>query len=580
MFCQSTCNPHLNIMASYETRAKWMQEFNEGINDPFEFISEDKWFCHTCELTLKVKKNKEIFKFHLKSQGHQKCKDAKNKPGNSANPKPSSSVGVTVGPPPSWAKWMKEFNEGVNDPFEFIYEDKWFCHTCDLTLKVKKNKEIFKIHLNSQGHQRCKVAKAKPETPQKPSSSVSAGPPPGYGAGPLPIASTSEQAVFEENKRKRMAKELCKVFVAANLSWNKIDNPELKDFFERHIKIPMPSREMVRRQLDGLYTEVYESIKKDLAGKPFWLGIDECTDAMGRPLVNVLMGALGQELFQEPYLVECTYLDGPANNESITDVVQRTIQDLFGFKTFDINQFRALLSDAVGYMLRAGKNLKAVYPKLLHITCLCHALHRVCEHVREMFPKVNHLIGLVKKIFLKAPSRINAWYEKNPTLPLPPEPCLTRWGTWVDAAVFYHDNFDALCNVVLGLNPEDAAAIPKAQELLNDPDVPKDLEFIGEKLKWIPSIITCMEESGSSIDESLDLFAAAKEELDKIDGRRGVQLRKKFDSVVERNPDLDTLKTVWLVHKGEECCVPDTTLTMAEVGELIWCPVTSVDVER
>ena len=134
--------------------------------------------------------------------------------------------------------------------------------------------------------------------------------------------------------------------------------------------------------------------------------------------------------------------------------------------------------------------------------------------------------------------------------------------------------------MVLGLNPEDAAAIPKAQELLNDPDVPKDLEFIGEKLKWIPSLITCMEESGSSIDESLDLFAVAQEELEKIAGRRGDQLRKKFYSVVERNPDLDTLQNVWLVQKGEECYVPDTSLTMLEVGELVWCPVTSVDVER
>ena len=390
----------------------------------------------------------------------------------------------------------------------------------------------------------------------------------------------SDKSLFEENKRKRIAKELCKVFVSANLSWKKLDNPELIDFLERHTKVAVPNKETVRLQLDGLFLEVYASIKKDLSGKPFWLGIDECTDAMGRPLVNVLVGALGQELFQKPYLVECTYLDGPANNESITEVVQKTIQDLFGFKTFDIEQFRALLSDAVGYMLKAGNNLKAFYPKLLHITCLCHAMHRVCEHVREMFPKVNHLIGLVKKIFLKAPSRIATWHETNPDIPLPPEPCLTRWGTWVYAAVFYHENFEAIRKVIVKLKPDDAAAIPKAQELVQDPDVLSDLQFIGENLEWIPSLITCMEESGSSIDESLDLFASAKEELEKIQGRRGDRLRKKFYSVVERNPDFETLQTVWLVQKGEECYVPDTNLTMIEVGELIWCPVTSVDVER
>jgi hypothetical protein len=36
-------------------------------------------------------------------------------------------------------------------------------------------------------------------------------------------------------------------------------------------------------------------------------------------------------------------------------------------------------------MLKAGKNLKALYPQLLHVTCLAHALNLVAEEVRGHF---------------------------------------------------------------------------------------------------------------------------------------------------------------------------------------------------
>jgi len=34
-------------------------------------------------------------------------------------------------------------------------------------------------------------------------------------------------------------------------------------------------------------------------------------------------------------------------------------------------------------------------------------------------------------------------------MPLPPEPVITRWGTWLNAAMFYADHFETFKNVVL-----------------------------------------------------------------------------------------------------------------------------------
>ena len=40
------------------------------------------------------------------------------------------------------------------------------------------------------------------------------------------------------------------------------------------------------------------------------------------------------------------------------------------------------VSDAAPYVIKAAKALQLLYPKMIHVTCLAHALHRVAEEVR------------------------------------------------------------------------------------------------------------------------------------------------------------------------------------------------------
>jgi len=52
------------------------------------------------------------------------------------------------------------------------------------------------------------------------------------------------------------------------------------------------------------------------------------------------------------------------------------------------------------------------------------------------------MIASIKKVFLKAPSRIQIFRETEPNLPLPPQPIITRWGTWLEAVKYYATNFE------------------------------------------------------------------------------------------------------------------------------------------
>ncbi len=101
------------------------------------------------------------------------------------------------------------------------------------------------------------------------------------------------------------------------------------------------------------------------------------------------------------------------------------------------------------------QGLRAIYPKMLHVTCLAHGLHRVAEQVRIEYPFVNEWIVSVKRIFLKSPSRNRAFKDAAPQVPLPPEPIITRWGTWIEAALFHskHSRF------LVGFDPADSSAI-------------------------------------------------------------------------------------------------------------------------
>jgi hypothetical protein len=102
------------------------------------------------------------------------------------------------------------------------------------------------------------------------------------------------------------------------------------------------------------------------------------------------------------------------------------------------------VSDAAPYMIKTAKVLRLLYPKMIHVTCLTHALHRVAEEVCGSYPEVDKLIAKGKKTFIKSPLQVQKFKEEAPTLPLPPQPTVTHWGTWLDAANYYCTNYSQI----------------------------------------------------------------------------------------------------------------------------------------
>ena len=79
--------------------------------------------------------------------------------------------------------------------------------------------------------------------------------------------------------------------------------------------------------------------------------------------------------------------------------------------------------------------MKLLYPKKQHTTCLAHLLHNVLQRIRATYPAVDELIADVKGATVKNRARRNQFLEEH--LPSPPQPVITRWGTWLEAAKDY-----------------------------------------------------------------------------------------------------------------------------------------------
>lgn len=190
---------------------------------------------------------------------------------------------------------------------------------------------------------------------------------------------------------------------------------------------------------EKVYEEVLNKIRERIGDSYIWLSIDETTDAAGRMVANVVVGAL--DVDSTAFLLHTEFMERTCS-AAIGKVVDVALSVLWpGGVHYD----RVLLfvTDAAPYMVKAGKALReALLPKMVHVTCIVHAIHRVCEVIRKSYPHTDKLIATVKSIFLKAPRRVQLFKERLPDLPLPPEPVLTRWGTWLKAAHYYSQHLE------------------------------------------------------------------------------------------------------------------------------------------
>ncbi|KAJ4435681.1 hypothetical protein ANN_18297 [Periplaneta americana] len=131
----------------------------------------------------------------------------------------------------------------------------------------------------------------------------------------------------------------------------------------------------------------------------------------------------------------------------------------------------------------------------------------------------NEAMGILEKVFLKAPSRVNVLKEMYPEIPLPPKPILTRWGTWLEAVEYYAEHIDSINNVLLALDSEDAVSIDTAKTVTCDISVKNDLAHIQHTFSCIIKTLKSLQNRHLSLSESFEIINSTVEQLNRGRGK-------------------------------------------------------------
>ena len=136
--------------------------------------------------------------------------------------------------------------------------------------------------------------------------------------------------------------------------------------------------------------------------------MDEISDAEGRYIANVV-GVLRGDRPGEIFLISCEALE-KTNHSTIAVTFDNALYLLWPEEMKNKNVL--LITDAAPYIVKTGKGLQLLYPEMITVTCIAHALHRVAEEIRENNSDVDKLIATAKKNIYHS-SNMNAEIQGN-----------------------------------------------------------------------------------------------------------------------------------------------------------------------
>lgn len=251
------------------------------------------------------------------------------------------------------------------------------------------------------------------------------------------VKKMNEKETEEEQFRDRLLTAL----TCSNIPVTKLLLPSFRNFIQwlvdsQKMEVKVPHPRTLNRNLGLKCEKIVDKIKRRIDGKDVYILIDETPDAESRNVINVMVGVLdGQE--SKPMLVNVTFKKH-VNNVTIQKVVMETCAILWPSKVF-FPHLKLIVSDQAAYMLLAVRKLKenVSFPNLLHVTCLIHAVHLVCDSIRKTHSTLNTFFSREKKVF-KNSGKKKRLLKSITCLNIIPFPILIRWGSWLNVSTIMH----------------------------------------------------------------------------------------------------------------------------------------------
>jgi hypothetical protein len=109
--------------------------------------------------------------------------------------------------------------------------------------------------------------------------------------------------------------------------------------------------------------------------------------------------------------------------------------------------------------------------------------------------------------FLLSLLRAQKFKEEAPKLPLPPQPIVTRWGTWLDAA-----NYSEIEKIFSKFDTKDSSSVKSVQELFSVA-MSRNLAYIKATFCGISKSITHLETVDIQLCDAINIVKQTESEL-------------------------------------------------------------------
>ena len=390
----------------------------------------------------------------------------------------------------------------------------------------------------------------------------------------------SVQNLFDGNQTE-FNMDLTEFLVHMNIPFDRISRPEAKRFFDKYLnKYKLPEESTLRKgYLKPLYLKTIEKIREEIKDNYIWIQTDESTDKQNRKVVNIIVGIMDENSNNcTKYLLDVAFVK-KANHTTVVQCVNKALAILWPNGIL-FDRVLVLITDAAPYMKKVGEVLMLTFENMTHITCVNHGLHNLCEYLMVCYKDVNRLISCAKKVFLKAPNRVELFHNTCPNTPLPPEPVKTRWGSWLKGVEYQAKHFSQFCSVIELLDPEESIHIEEAQQLIKSPNIKNEISFIYANFNCIQTAITRLESNNLSLSESFATLDSVIIQLNANLNESAKKIKEKLNNIFEKNKGLKRIRAINDILNGQLNLKLDIDLNPFAIASFKWCPITDCDIER
>lgn len=344
----------------------------------------------------------------------------------------------------------------------------------------------------------------------------------------------------------------------------------------------IPSDITIRRQSLDMFDKLMSKLKQKVGNNKIWLSIDETCDNKKRKVFNAVIGIMSKYESTDSYILNCEEVK-EVNHKTAYKFIEESLNLLWsGNDKFE--NVLLILTDAAPYMVKAINLIKELQnSNIIHLTCMAHSIHRLCETIRNECDTTDEFISNAKKVFIKSPKRIEIFESIAPNISLPPEPVITRWWTWINAALYYANNYEIFKKVINALNSSDAKAIYDLKKCYEDKEVQlkQELAFISANLHFIPNAIKKLETKGMPLSESTQIIQNISNDIEKLSGVYSAPLKSKFKGLIEKNEGFRDIMSISRKIDGQECDEQiSVELSIEDVSSFKYAPITTCDIER